>query len=79
MLRRGLGRNETRSIDQANASEESREKSGPEDKYKPGIFGNSHSRPQSRLSLLAGKAWGTRNKWLWGHMIWLARFLSKEI
>lgn len=38
-----------------------------------------HSCPQSLLSLLAGGAWGTGNKWIWGHKIWLARLLTKAI
>ncbi len=30
-------------------------------------FNFRHSRLRSRRRELAGRAWGTRNKWLWGH------------
>ncbi len=36
-------------------------------------------RLQSRLFLLAGRAWGRRNKWLWDTWFdWLGFFFNKE-
>ena len=50
----------------------------------PNLFPDSslyfalYSRSQSRLSLLVGWAWCTRNKWLWGHMTWLDKIKQRK-
>ena len=39
----------------------------------------SVSRSKRHLSLLAGRGLGSRKRWLWRHMIWLAKFFDYDL